>query len=229
MHMANLSHTGSGHATICATGARTVADGGTARRVRVAAMLVAACLGLFAGGCRRETPTATQPPERDSQIALATPQDAAASVLGLLHRHLQAVAKGDREEANRLRDQVVWHIAAQDEIVAAFHAVPIGRRKSRETILTAYIENWASIIAYYADGFELDRMKVEGAAAGAKALVQVPAHGPDPGEKTIIGIACQLNDQEDWRVIGLEFLKPTLPSSQPSTRPTQTQPAGGGE
>jgi hypothetical protein len=156
---------------------------------------------------------------------LDTPEDAARALLQLLHGHLQAIAHGDRKLADRYRDRVARDVAARDDILARYRSVAGRFAQEESRALAGLIENWAAIIAYYADGLELDRMK-RGAASleAGRAVVDVPARGPE--DRAVIRVACLRDKQAQWRATGIELVPPEIQAHRaPTTRPAaDTQP-----
>ena len=171
--------------------------------------------GVTVAGCRRvaTAPTTSAPA---AEIVLKTPPDATRSLLDALRGQLQATAHGDRAAARRSRDEVVEHIAAREPILARYRALPARVPQSDTEVLDALVENWASIVSYYADGLALNEMKLGAAgAAGSSAVVDVPARGPQ--DRALLRVACVRSPDDEWHVlgIGLEPLVPATPATQP--------------
>jgi hypothetical protein len=198
-----------------------------------------ACLAILVGavavgGCRRAvtSTSAEQAAVPALDIVLKTPEDATRGLLDTLRAQLQATARGDRAAARRYRDQVVERVAARDQIMARYRALPGHVPQAEAEVLNTLMENWASILSYYANGLALSEMKrsVVGSEGGG-AVVDVPAHGPD--DRAILRVACVRGPDDEWRIlaIGLEpGLMPTLATqpaaaSQPTSNPAPRSPA----
>lgn len=196
-------------------------------------LCVAVAFGLFAAGCQRNDSSSASPaeaPSADSAVVLGTPEHATGSLLHFLGAHLRAIADGDKAAAARYRDQVVWHIAARDEIVARHRKVRGGRAKDEIGVLRRCVENWAAILAYYADGLALDQMRLEeGARRALQVVVLVPARGGD--DQAVIRVTCLLGGDGKWRVRAIDFAdaasaapRPEAAQPSPASGPTDREP-----
>lgn len=186
------------------------------------------------GGCRRApTPSAAEQAAVPALGTVAkTPEDAARNLLEGLRAHLQATARGDRAAARRYRDTVAEHIVARDQIMARYRALPGHVPQADVDVLSTLVENWASILSYYAEGLALSEMKRSATGAdGSGAGVDVPVHGPD--DHAILRLTCVRGPDDEWRIlaIGLEPASlPALPTqpepaSQPTSNPAPRSPA----
>lgn len=182
--------------------------------------------GLLITGCERsDSSSAAQAPAADPAVLLDTPENATRSLFHFLRAQLRALAEDDKAAA-RHRDQVVWHIAARDEIVARYRKVRGGRVKDEIAVLRRCVENWAAVIAYYADGLGLDQMRLdEGAKHGLRAVVLVPARGRD--DQAVIRVTCLLGEEDKWRVRAINFAEPATAGLPPApTQPIPTPATG---
>ncbi len=187
--------------------------------------VLVACI-LVVGGCQPKVsaPTpATKAPPIDSVINRDSPQQAVSSLMTLLCAQLEAAGRGDAATAGGYRDQVAWHIVARPSVVARYRALAVQRPLGEVEMIARLADNWASIIAYYADGLELNRMETTLAADGASAIVRLPAAGPD--DRATLMIACSLDKQEEWRVLLIEFAPSAAASPQADSRPAATTSA----
>ena len=116
--------------------------------------------------------------------------------------------------------------------MARYRALPGHVPQAEAEVLDTLVENWASILSYYANGLALSEMKRSAAGGeGGGAVVDVPAHGPD--DRAILRVACVRGLDDEWRIlaIGLEpALMPTLTTqpgaaSQPTSNPAPRDPA----
>jgi hypothetical protein len=166
---------------------------------------------------------AGQPSAPAFEIALKSPEDATRSLLGGLREQLQATARGDRAAARRCRDAIVDRIAAQEQIVARFRAQPGHVPQKEGEVLEALVENWASILSYYANGLALGEMRLSTAGGdGGGAVVDVPAQGAD--DRAILHVACVRGADDEWRILalGLEPAAAPVSASRPAAA---SQPA----
>jgi len=186
------------------------------------------CLLVLAGfwvvnGCRRQpsAPTTRWSPSIDPQAALSvdTPEGAARDLLVFLRAHLQALAHWDDRTAARLRDRVVTDLLAADDLLERYRAVA-GRAAFHDAeVLNRLVENWAATISYYADGLQLDRLRATIVSGDrTRAVVDVPAQGAR--DAAVIRVACRRDEDDRWRVLGLEFAPPPQPGAvTPATNP----------
>lgn len=189
---------------------------------------------LAIGGCRRaaNSTTAGQPSAPAFEIALKTPEDATRSLLAGLREQLQATARGDRAAARRCRDAVVDLVAAKDQIMARLRAQPGHVPQKEAEVLAALVENWASIVSYYADGLALKEMRLIAAGNdGGGAAVEVPAQGAD--DCAILRVACVRGANDEWRILAIGLEPAAIPTpatqataaSQPASEPAPRGPA----
>jgi hypothetical protein len=168
--------------------------------------------GVLAG-CRPPPATTTSPAE--VEVSLRTPQDAARSLVELLRAHLGALARHEHAAADGYRDQIAREVVARDDIMARFNALSVRTARGEAEVLPRLVESWASAVAYYAGGLDLEHMRLSAMAGDSgKGVVEIPAHGP--GDEARLDVACIRGADEKWRVIGIEFGLP--PASQPATR-----------
>ena len=163
---------------------------------------------------------------------MKTPEDATRSLLDALREQLQATARGDRATARRCRDRVAEHIAARDQIMARYRALPGHAPQEEVEVLDTLVENWASILSYYANGLALSEMKRSAVGGeGGGAVVDVPAHGPD--DRAILRVACVRGSDDEWRILAVGLEPALLPTratqpgaaSQPTSNPAPRGPA----
>jgi len=199
---------------------------GVTRAIRCGCLALC-CAGLAGAGCNRASPPA--PPARDPAIVLDTPENAVGSLLPLLRAQLTAVAAHDREATRRARDQVVWHIVPQAEMLRRHARLAEASEAERMRMLDTLVESWAAIMAYYADGLELSALQVEPAGGSATTtVVRLPVHAAD--RRAVLRVTCVFGPQtKEWRVVGLELAPPADVAPPPgATRPatsTVTAPA----
>ena len=161
-------------------------------------------------------------------IVLKTPPDTARTLLLLLRAQLHASAGRDRAALHRAQEQTADQVLARDEILARYHTLAGRAALEDSRALDNLVENWAAIVAFYADGFEFERMRqVSPPNEGLTAVVDVPARGPH--DQTILRIGCLRGKDEQWRVTSLAFAtaEPATPlASQPvpTTSAAATQP-----
>ena len=185
-------------------------------RLMLLAILAA---GLAALTACKEEPPATAPP-RDSSIALDTPEDATRTLLTLIIESYQASARRDRAAVDAAREQIVWHVAAQDEIMQAYTSTPRPGGYDRIDILRELAKSWVAAIAYYADDIGLDSMALLRADADKGAVVLVPAHH---GEQTAtIRVALKRSSDDRWRAYALDFMPPSEATPIDTTLPAPT-------
>ena len=168
------------------------------------------------------------PPPRTADVVTDTPEHTTQSLFEFLRRYLDAVAAHDSVQARLARDQVAWHLVAQREIMARMGDRGVQDAKKAQ-ILNTLVENWAAMINYYADGLALDRMQPIRHGTERNVVLRVPAHGPH--DDAVLDVLCTLGDDEQWRVLELEFEVPPPASSraplppQPTSQPATSQPA----
>jgi hypothetical protein len=189
------------------------------------ACLAVLVIALGVGGCRR--PATSTPAEQAGVPALdivaKTPEDATRNLLDALRAQLQATARGDRATARRCRDQVAQNIVARDPILARYRALPGHVPQADADVLCALVENWASILAYYADGLALTEMRRSATGAdGGGAGVDVPAQGRN--DRAIVSVACVRGPDDEWRILAIGLEPPSLPTPAAQTAPA-SQPA----
>lgn len=187
-------------------------------------LVVMLCVSL--PGCDRPAankPAQTAPPP-NSTIALDTPTAATRTLFDLLREHLDAVVEHDKPRAATLRDQVAWHVAERTSIITRVTSVS-GVTVSNIQAVSNRVENWAAILNFYIDGIELEGLDVTENADGDRALVTVPAHHRDHGDRTLIQLAC-LKIDDEWRVADLDLaplpVTATLPASAPDSAEAYT-------
>ena len=184
---------------------------------------------LATGGCRRAATSsaAGQGAAPATPIVSKTPQDATRSLLVALRAQLQATGSGDRAAARRYRDEVVKYIVARDQLTARYRALPTHAPQGETEMLGALVENWASILSYYADGLALDEMKLGVTGSeGSGAVVDVPARGPE--DRAIVRVACVRQADDEWRVLAIGLEPATAPalSTQPAAASQPTTASG---
>lgn len=191
-------------------------------RARYGLILSLVAAGAALPACdNSQPPSASLPAPRPPAVALDTPEQAARSVLTGLQAELHAVAHDDQESS----------AAALKELRSIVDAEAIQRRLARaprfggllggKDQVEGYIQNWGSMIAYYAEGFRFERMR-RVADTSATARLVVPASGPE--DDALIEVTCLRQDDATWRVSRIEFGSPTT-SSTPATQPLSPPPS----
>jgi hypothetical protein len=199
-------------------------------RIARSVLLITLCVcTAWLGGCGGERNTK---PPAPVPFAVDTPQNAAKSVLRLLQAHLAALGRHDYAAADYYRDQIVANVAARGDILARYHQVAGRRREPDEQALRTLVENWGSIILYYADGLDFDQTRiVESGRQGREALVCIPARGKH--DEAQVGVACLKVDDGLWQAAVIKLLSPdealqvdaAARPLTPESRPADTQPA----
>ncbi|MEW6251271.1 MAG: hypothetical protein AB1716_11535 [Planctomycetota bacterium] len=193
-----------------------------------ASAVFAVAAGLCLTACKPETPPPATAPAL--QVALETPQAAARSLLLGLQAQLHAAWSGDRPTARAYRDQIVARIAAREQLLARR---PNLTADEQEKFLRTLVDNWASVVSYYADGLKLDEIRLVPASAAEAAVVAVPAGRGE--EKATIHVGL-VSVSGGWRVAAVQFAAgakqpatATATAGAPATEPartTQTAEAG---
>jgi len=179
--------------------------------------LLAACLAAIVA-CRREVASgsASQP---TSAAGFATPRDAAQALLAALRDLLHASARGDRRASVEHRDYVIRSLLARNDILARYQAIAGRYPRSQAEVLPALVDNWAAIIAPYADALDLERAQVAALAERTGgAVVDVPAAGPSGA--TLVRVACLRGEDDCWRVAVLELAPAGAPTPGTPERAT---------
>ncbi len=192
-----------------------------------AAWMVTGVSGALLACCAGCQPIETRSaPPVDPAVVLNTPADAARSLMHFLVADLRAAARHESTAMAAARDQVVWHIAAREDILQRYQRALGARAKDEIQVLNDCVESWASIIAYYVDGLGLDRLQEEPAVEDAhRAVVRIPARGR--GDQAVIRISCLQGSDGKWHVRTLDLAEPTAASMPASTKPAAAQGAGG--
>ncbi len=174
---------------------------------------LSAC-SLWVAGCDRGAAEAPiQAPPVDSAVVLDTPQDTARSLVHFLQAHLKAIAEGNQAAAAGAREQVAWHIAARDRIIAP-HRKTIGERPlAAAELLDRRAESWAAMISYYADGLAVDQTRVLEGGTKAREIVCVPVSGRD--DREVLRITCVSGEDGKWHVRALDFAARETPVRTP--------------
>lgn len=193
------------------------------RPVSVILLLTVVIATALPGCGRTEAPAAASPPEMRADIDRSTPIAATQSLLTLLRENIHAVAAQDREAAAKVRDQVIWHVAARDVILKRYSRAA-GALHSPTEIMVNCVESWASLLAYYVDGVDRDAARLEPGYAKGRATVRVPAQGAD--DTATIRVSCTRNDDGQWRVREVEFAgNDTTAASAPAEAVLTTVPS----
>lgn len=188
------------------------------------AVLSAATLGCGSGAVV-ETGTS---PQRRADIDLSTAPAAATSLLMLLDENVQAIADHDRTRARAARDQVIWHVAARDEILKQ-HRRLVGGPLTPDEIMVNCVESWGALLAYYLDGVDADTLRLADGLAPGRAKVLVTARG-QAGESANIEVLCTRNDDGEWQVRGVDFVGAETEQAAAATQPVLTTvPATSGD
>ena len=170
-------------------------------------------------GCDNAPPgSASRPAPELPPITLDTPENAARTVLVCLRAELRAVANCDEQTAEASVEQL-RSMVATEAIEKVLSRVPQFEGLLGEDLVKGYIRNWGSTIAYYAEGFHLDRMR-RAVDTPAKVSVVVPATGPE--DDALIQVTCVPGSNDGWRIMRVEFITETATSattSQPASEP----------
>ena len=187
----------------------------------IALCLAAASLTIALPACRRPDTDRASPPAPQSapavQVVLATPEEAARSVLTCLHAQWAARQRGDQATAELCREQL--RAMAADNVIQSRHR-RVTRRLSQtpDELLDTFVQGWVPIIGFYADGFQLDRIQVPDLPAEQdQVFVRVPAVS-SRGE-AIIRLECFRGPDRRWRVARIDFEPTAIPPS-PTTAPS---------
>lgn len=188
-------------------------DGGRDQtaRGRVARSVGSLCvIVMIVGGCKSEAgkKPAVDPPE----IGRGSAEEVARGVIETIREELKAAAARDKEgvAAARKRLKAVAHA---DVIVSRY---PKELGATREQMVDAAVESWGRIVAYYADGLNLEGLSLVERNEGT-ADVFVPysgARGVTRGSVTV-RIECRVNAGV-WSVARLDFAG-VQAASQPSS------------
>lgn len=165
----------------------------------------------------------TGPPALDPGVARATPSDAVRSLLTLVRRDLDAVARRDRAAARDAIEQLAWHVSARESIAADL-GFGLDSADGRE-VLRRQAESWASVLAFYVDQLDVSRAIVVPGATQDEHVVYLPA----TSEVRDLLVRFSLRRVAgEWRVKTVRIDPAGAASSQP-TRATQpsTAPAAG--
>ncbi len=179
--------------------------------------------GVLAG-CRPPAPStaSTQAGPSDIEVSARSPQDVARSLVALIRAHLAALARHDHVAADRYRDQVAREVVARDEIMRRFNGLTARTAHGETEVLRRLVESWASALAYYASGLDLEHMRLSAVAGDSgKGVVEIPAHGLN--DEARLDVACMRGPDEQWRILGIEFALPE--ASRATTQPLHTAPA----
>lgn len=193
-------------------------------RIGVGAAICAGVVVIVALGCRRETPATqgattdsdwTPPITVDAPLSQRTAAETTQHLLRFLQAHLQAIAHGRDDLAARFRDRAARELVARNDLLPRYRAAAGRFAAPDEEALRRIVEGWAAVIAYYADGLDLDDLR-PGPVSGdlLRTVIDVPAHGARGS--TLIRVACLQGEDDRWRVLGIEFVPPALP---PATAP----------
>lgn len=178
----------------------------------------------FIGGCERRAPApapAGTPTAQALRIDLSTPRNAVRSLIECLRAELSAVERHDRAGVEACREKLL-EIVSIETIAAA-----VAKRQKRvindrsavaRSLARAVSLSWGSVIAYYADGIDLEDMVCPAPAPNTrKVFALVPARGPE--ENVEFRIRCVLDKDESWRIAGIDFHVPAT-----TTRPAAPPP-----
>ncbi len=166
----------------------------------------ASVLALVLAGCNRSAPTSAP---AQLQVALATPLDAARSLLLGLQMQLNTTWRGDRKTAETYRDQIIAQIADPKLAPARLSA------DERQKLLQDRVDRWASTVAYYVNGLDLAHMTQTPQAN--EQVVFIPATGAT--DHAIISVVL-VQAKDGWRVDSVGFAEPAA-TTQATTRPNQ--------
>ncbi len=183
---------------------------GAALRLTLSAIV---STGLLAAGygCARQTPTTNPTP---TEVVLNSPKEAARSLMLAFQAQLHAAWNNDHRAADFYRDEIANRIAAREYLQARQG----GRdEQERETLLKTLVDNWASIVAYYIDGVDLDHMLVGPGGTPNSVVVTMPASGPQ--DQTTIQILTMAGPDQQWRVAAVQFV-PRFVAAIPASAPT---------
>ena len=186
----------------------------------IALCLAAASLTIASPACRQPDADPASPPASQSapavQVALATPEEAARSVLTCLHAQWAARQRDDRAAAELYREQL--RAMAADNVILARHRGIVRRPSQTPDVLDTFVQGWGPIIGFYADGLQLDRIQVPDLSAEQdQVFVRVPA-ASRRGE-AIIRLECFRGPDRRWRVARIDF-EPTASPPSPTTAPS---------
>lgn len=147
-------------------------------------------------------------------IVLSGPEQAARSALLCLKAIHEARASRDEEAVSRYLEQLDL-VAARDTIRRRFQTSYPHSAKDPEAAVDNFVECWAAVVGYYADGLDPNRVNAVDAAAGA---FQVDVHATAAGSRgeATIRFECLRGDDGNWRVSRVDFAPRPAPSTQPS-------------
>lgn len=176
------------------------------------------------GGCERRSPApapAGTPTAQSLRIDLSTPRNAVRSLIECLRAELSAVHRHDRAGVEACREKlleivsietIAAAIAEQQKRVIEVRSA-VARSRARAVSLS-----WGSMIAYYADGIDLEGMVCPDPTPNTRNIFAlVPARGPE--ENVQFRIRCVLDKDGSWRIAGINFHVPAA-----STRPAAPTP-----
>ncbi len=173
---------------------------------------------IFAAGCDTHS-HGDQPAPEMPVVSNASAEDAARSWLLLTQALIRARAHHDEAMVTRVlaeqRRLLLLPKAFTDRITDA---------NARQIIENNLVDNWSAGIAWYAEGYDLTRLRTEPPkTAAAPTEVHVPARGRN--DAATIVVVCVSTDQ-GWRIRGLNLLPESALDSTPAAA-TATAPAPG--
>lgn len=212
---------GAGRPTIVALHASRQRFDGVPRFFSALAALLLVSAASVASGCgggNSEAAVALPP------IDYSSPEAVARSTLETLRVEIAAAAERDLAAARKARSQLDL-LAAKREIEREFRMAPHFKSVLGEDPMRGYIDLWGAVIAYYADGIELDALARASAEQDrSPAVVRVPARSD--GRSATIELECVRGDDGLWRVKRVGFALPrkreaaaTQPAAMPEPAP----------
>jgi hypothetical protein len=185
---------------------------------RVLSFLIGVSIGLGIGviGCR---PSATPTPPSSTtapalETSLATPGDAAQTVLSCLRTEHAARRQEDEQTVKRCEAQLRG-LAARDVILRRFRELTRAPASDPDKLLATYVDSWDTVVAAYVDGLQFEHMQAPpGAADSDQTFVLVPAESRVGN--AVIRVECIRAADKTWRVARLSF-EPDRTGMRPAT------------
>jgi len=185
-------------------------------RDRKGALLLILAIAALVGCEGNPSGSAPRPPPELPPVVLDTPENAARSALTGLQAELRAVANNDPQAAQEALEQLRALVAVK-AVEKTLNRMPQFKTLFGDDLIEGYIKNWGATIAYYAEGFDFDRMR-RGFVAASKVAVLVPATGRE--DAALIQVTCLRQEDGTWRVSRIEFVTlGTTSAPRPATQP----------
>ena len=172
-------------------------------------------LFLLAGCQRNTTGLPELPPAEIPPLMPGTPEDSTQTVLLTLQADLRAAAAGDEATRKKALDQLRY-MSAEQELMQGLNRMPQYEALLGKDLIGGFIDNWAAIVSYYAEGFHFDRMhRVFDATAhmnDKQREVRVVVPASSPGDEALIQVDCVYDEGTDrWLVMRIGFLAKDTP------------------